>query len=317
MSAIKFYPEEVIFAPTGICNLKCPHCFVKKSKRNLKVSDAIKFLESCKGTTVRKVSFSGGGEPFLNIDFLVEVIKYCVDNAYNFGRITTNGIWWSSKEELTEKLKMIREAGFDGKIGLSYDSFHGQKLSEVRQFCREVFKIFDGTTIEIQSVISQFQFDVKNLEILAQGFDCKTEQDIDKTTGQGTIFIKGKSIFIPVMRQPQSFLSNDTRAWKSDKWFKDDFCEGPGQVLFVHPDGNIAPCCGFANENKELFIGTIKQDFDTIMHQASKNPMLKICYNDGLSKQIKELKKNGVEIPGKTSDICAFCDFVCKNQNKS
>lgn len=314
MSKVKFYPEEVIFAPTGTCNLKCPHCFVKKTKYNLKVSDAIKFLESCKGTTVRKVSFSGGGEPFLAMDFLVEVIKYCIDNAYNFGRIMTNGIWWQSKEELTEKLTILKEAGYDGKIGLSWDSFHGQKISEVRQFCREVFKIFDGTSVEIQSVISQFQFDLKNLEILAKGFDCGIEYDLDKNTGVGTIFIKGKSIFIPVMRQSQSFLSTDTRAWKSDKWFKDDFCEGPGQVLFVHPNGNIAPCCGFANENKELCIGTIKQDFDTIMHQASKNPMLKICYNDGLSKQIKELKKNGVEIPGKTSDICAFCDFVCKNQ---
>lgn len=316
MSRIRFYPEEIIFAPSGICNLKCPHCFVSKTKKTLKSKDAISFLETCKGSTVRKIGFSGG-EPFLCMDFLTDVISYAVDNAYNFDRIMTNGIWWQTKEELIEKLTIIRDAGYDGKIGLSYDSFHGQKISQIKTFCQAVFEIFGKTSLEIQSVISQFQFDVKNLELLGKGFGCEAEYNIDKSTGAGMIFLKGKDVFIPVSRQPQSFLSNDTRAWKSDKWFKDDFCEGPGQVLFVHPDGNIAPCCGFANENPELFIGTIKQDFDTIMHQASKNPMLKICYNDGLSKQIKELKKKGVDIPGKTGDICAFCDFVCKNQNKS
>ena len=83
----------------------------------------------------------------------------------------------------------------------------------------------------------------------------------------------------------------DERAWKSRKWFKDDFCEGPGQVLFVHSDGNIAPCCGFANENKELFIGTVSENYQQIMENARHNKMVKICYENGLSKKIKELKR--------------------------
>ena len=41
--------------------------------------------------------------------------------------------------------------------------------------------------------------------------------------------------------------------------------------------------------------------------------MIKTCFKDGLSKKIKELKKQGIEFPGKTEDICAFCDFVCNH----
>lgn len=310
MSKTKFFPEEVIFAASNECNLHCPHCFVKRDGAKLSSQDAIAFLETCKGSTIRQIGFSGG-EPFLQMDFLLDVIKYAVDNAYMFDRIMTNGIWWNNHQELISNLQALRDAGYDGKIGLSYDSFHGQKITQLKEFCAAVFEVFDSTTLQIQSVASKFSLDITNLDILAREFNCTIEKNLDKNTGTGTIIIKNNTTFIPVDRQPQSFSGKDTRAWKSDKWFKDDYCEGPGQVLFVHPDGNIAPCCGFANENPKLFIGTIKQDFDTIMHQASKNEMVKTCYNEGLSKKIKELKKKGVEFPGKTDDMCAFCDFVC------
>ncbi|MCQ2582937.1 MAG: 4Fe-4S cluster-binding domain-containing protein [Treponema sp.] len=312
MSKLKFYPEEVLFAPGTQCNLHCPHCFVTRNNEVLNSQDAINFLESCKGTTIRRIGFTGG-EPFLYTDFLVDVIKYAVSTSYTFDHIQTNGVWWTSKDELNEKLNRVRDAGFDGKFGLSFDSFHGLKLAAIKDFCDAVFKIFDGTSIEIQSVISQFQIDIKNIEFLANYLKCKIEYDLDEETGVGTILIKNDTIFIPVYRQLQSFPSTDTRTWKAAKWFKDDYCEGPGQVLYVHSNGNIAPCCGFSNENEKLIIGNIKQDFDTVMHQASKNEMLKICYNDGLSSQIKAFKKAKIDFPGKTEDICAFCEFVCNH----
>lgn len=312
MSKTNFFPEEVFFAASNECNLHCPHCFITRKPIKLSSQDAIHFLESCKGSTIRQIGFSGG-EPFLQLDFLLDVIKYAVDNAFMFDRIMTNGIWWKTKEELYSTLQALRDAGYDGKIGLSFDSFHGQKITQLKDFSSAVFEIFDGTTLQMQSVVSKFSLDITNLDILAREFDCTIEKDLDKTTGIGTIIIKNNTIFIPIERQPQSFASKDTRAWKSDKWFKDDYCEGPGQVLYIHPDGNIAPCCGFANENEKLFIGNIKQDFDTVMHQSSKNEMIKTCFKDGLSKKIKELKKQGIEFPGKTEDICAFCDFVCNH----
>ena len=110
---------------------------------------------------------------------------------------------------------------------------------------------------------------------------------------------------------PQTFQSDDKRGWQSKKWFKEDFCEGPGNILFVHADENIAPCCGFANENCALFIGKITDSFDSVMQNAEKNPMIKLCFEKGLSSLIKKLEKEK-KLPGKTGDICTFCDFIAK-----
>jgi hypothetical protein len=110
----------------------------------------------------------------------------------------------------------------------------------------------------------------------------------------------------------ESYTSDDERSWQDKKWFKEDFCSGPGQILYVHSDGRIAPCCGFANENEKLIIGNINQTFNEVINQAKQNEMIKLCYLDGLSSKIKELKKQKLLPKGKTKDNCTFCDFICK-----
>lgn len=248
------------------------------------------------------------------MDFLCSIIKTTVENDLMFDRIMTNGVWWRTEEELSENLQKIYDAGYDGKIGLSLDSFHNQEIEEIIIFMKKVYEIFgNGDTIEIQSVISSNPedkiLDFENIDKIAEAFGCETELYLDKKTGRGTIILSGQDKLIQIQREEQSFPSSDNRVWKDKKWFKDDYCQGPGQILFVHPDGNIAPCCGFSNENPALFIGTISDTFQKVMENASTNRMIRICYEEGLSGQIKPLKK---KIPGKTRDICAFCDFVCK-----
>ncbi|MCR4579726.1 MAG: hypothetical protein K5681_05195, partial [Treponema sp.] len=86
--------------------------------------------------------------------------------------------------------------------------------------------------------------------------------------------------------------------------------------LYIHADGNIAPCCGFANENPALFIGKITDTFEEVIQKAAENPMVKICYQEGLSHYRKHglrkiLRSQKKKLPGKCSDICSFCDFAC------
>lgn len=286
-----FCPTEIIFSATTACNLHCSHCFVNREAKKIDSEDAVKFLKSAVDTdsSIDRLGFSGG-EPFLYLDFILDLTKAALSMDLMFDQIMTNGDWWTTEENLTETLTKLYEAGYDGKIGLSWDSFHGQSTERMLTFIKTVQKIFGSDSINIQSVSDNT--DNKNL-------------------------ISEIPDGIPVFTLPQTFQSNDNRAWQAKKWFKDDYCEGPGQILFIHPDGNIAPCCGFANENKELFIGNIKQDFSTVMNQAAENKMISICYEKGLGKYKKELKKqlkkNGQKFPGKCSDICSFCDFVCRN----
>ncbi len=311
-----FVPSQIIFAATEACNLHCSHCFVSQTPAKLDYEDAIKFLESCKDSCINTVGFSGG-EPFLASDFICKVSEYACKNDFLFDRIMTNGVWWNTQNQLVEILTRVYNSGYDGKIGLSYDSFHNQPYSKILAFIKTVYSIWNNTSmIEIQSVISDNPNDkiqdLENFEKLSEDLNTEVSLNLDKT-GKGIIVLQNDQIFLPIYRTEQSFSSEDKRAWNSKKWFKDDFCEGPGQILFVHSNGNIVPCCGFANENEKLVIGSITDNLQTVLKNACSNKMVELCYTNGLSKAIKICKKNKIRIPGKTTDICAFCDFVCKN----
>ncbi|MGN0722374.1 MAG: SPASM domain-containing protein, partial [Treponema sp.] len=188
-----------------------------------------------------------------------------------------------------------------------------------------VLKIFGENSLEIQSVV---KFSEKNkkvtktslfplLEELSELLSC-TQKIVfqKKSTALFKIvkenFSESTPFEIPVFIFPQSLKSKNPKSFKSRKWFKEDFCEGPGNILYVHSDGNIAPCCGFSNENSELFIGTIDNSFEKILKNAKENKMISLCFTEGLSSRIKKTDS----LKGKTDNICTFCDFICTSCKK-
>ena len=326
-----FHPNEIIFSTTTACNLHCEHCFINRTPHKLEISDAVRLIESCvesgrqpgpDGTplpVIDRIGFSGG-EPFLYLDFLIEVTKTAISHDLMFDQIMTNGDWWQNEAALTATLQKVYDAGYDGKIGLSWDSYHGQTTDRMETFIHKVQEIFGEDSINIQTVeddtalpnVSLSSSDNVSLSGLTRQslIDSKLKIPVSSTG-------MTNSSNIPVYTLPRTYTSEDPRAWQARRWFKEDYCQGPGNILYVHADGNIAPCCGFANENPALFIGTIHDSFETIMQNAATNPMIKICYEEGLSHYRrhglkKSLHSQGKKLPGKCSDICSFCDFVSK-----
>ena len=289
-----FCPTEIIFACTSACNLRCGHCFVNREARKLDINQAVSFLNGCvkSGSSVERVGFTGG-EPFLYMEFLLELTRATVANDLLFDQIMTNGDWWHDKQELRDKLQSLYDAGYDGKIGLSWDEYHGQSEERMVTFIKTVQEIFGEENINIQRVEGGESLPLARTSSLA-------------TPSNGG---HSRNAPVQIYHLPRTYPSENPLAWKSKRWFKDDYCEGPGNILYVHADGNIAPCCGFANENPALFIGRITDSFETIMKNAANNKMVQLCFTKGLSRY-KRFKK----FPGKTSDICSFCDYVCKNK---
>lgn len=322
-----FYPEEIIFAPSSRCNLKCPHCFVPgKSLYGdspvLEVGEACSFLASCleAGRSDLLVGFSGG-EPFLCLDFLCGVSEFAVEAGFLFSRVVTNGVFSRSREEIKAGLCRLRDSGFDGKIALSFDVYHGQNAEDAAFFLQTAMDVFgDSSAGEIWSVIPPedravefYHVLIKTGEILEASFNPPSVSPLDILT-PGRLVLEGRDFFIPVYNNRRSVSAVDLK-WDGENWFSDDFCEGPGQCIFVHPDAAAAPCCGFANYRDALKIGHIREGYSALMDNASKSPAVFVCYEKGLGARRSELEAGGFVFPGKTGDICAFCDYLCSIEN--
>ncbi len=320
-----FKPDEIIFAPTGQCNLYCAHCRVKRGADELDAAAAIRFLDDCIESetlpSIERVGFSGG-EPFLMPGFLVELSAAVAERGLLFDRLMTNGDWWADEAELAATLGALYEAGFDGMLGLSYDAYHGQDPSRIAAFLGAYYRIWgrkDGA--ELLSVRSPddaaFLGDLDRLSALLGGSvesrDGEPSRIVDEAYRAHTADDPddGSGLCLPILRSPRS-ASAEEGAWAARSWFEDDYCEGPGQVLYVHPDGSVAVCCGFANERPELILGNIREGYEALMAAAAKAPHVGACYEKGLGRLRKELEAKGVVFPGKTSDICFFCDYLCE-----
>ena len=150
------------------------------------------------------------------------------------------------------------------------------------------------------------------MQNLAKKLNCSLSIDSKAKGYTKLVVIKNSHIFIPVYISEQCFSSEQSALWQDKKWFKEDYCLGPGNILFVHPNGKIAPCCGFANENKKLFIGDISESFEQIIKNAENSFMVRVSHIDGLSKTRKKLEKVGVVFQVKPKILVAFAIIFAK-----
>ncbi len=311
-----FYPEEVIFAPASACNLVCKHCFAPHNNEALSIDSACTFLSSClkANRSDLLVGFSGG-EPFLCMDFICEVSAFACKNDFLFSRVVTNGIFGNSMLERELALERLFASGFDGKIALSFDSLHGQGAKEAAHFLLAAIGISSDTTVaEIWSVIPQ-NADASFFNVFQEAaaiLELEVPIEAKDFMKPCRFLLRSDDIVIPVYRFYEA-LPPYKMSWDAKNWFQDDFCEGLGRCFFVHPDGSVAPCCGFANFYPKILIGTIDEGYATLMENAKISPGVSICQGEGISAFREKLEAEGIAFPGKASDQCAFCAYLFEN----
>jgi MoaA/NifB/PqqE/SkfB family radical SAM enzyme len=323
-----FTPREIIFAPTGLCNLACPHCRVDRARGRrsgeapLSLEEALTFIDDCLscGIEIERIGFSGG-EPFLEPIFLQGIIAHTVERELLFDRLMTNGDWWEGNEQLENTLRDIYDSGFDGTLGISYDDWHEQDSRRMETFIRKVREVESSASIELFAVRNRDgSSPIKRYQDLASGLGADLEWY--ESENRGTI---GGDWNISVTLSPcsdagaastdqgstRSSASWSSAAWSDDDWFIDDWCEGPGNVFYVHPDGMVSVCCGFANEKKELIPGRVSDGAKALLERARSMPMVHACYVQGLGSIRVQMEKEGALPPGKTKDMCLFCHWLC------
>lgn len=286
--------EEVLLSPTTLCNLSCPHCDIRRSKKRLPENSVFSFLEDCKKHGIDRVGFTGG-EPFLALPFLCSVAKKSVALGMYFDRIMTNGVWFRDKSHLENSLERLHKAGYDGSICLSVDYFHRQSIKKLKTFIKTVRSVWNREDM-VSAAYTSGKDDrktLKKLKAILTAFPKMHAHKIDLS---------------PIGKAQR--LKNP---WDG-KWFKEDYCKGPGNVFFILPDGSVKPCCGYANEHGELTIGNIGRDsVKTLLANLKKNRLADTIFNSGLSSIRKRLERKEYKFPGKTSNHCFFCHYIIEN----
>lgn len=304
-----FFPKEILFSLTTKCNLRCAHCDIKQRPKILNKKAALKFLGASFRNGIKRVGFTGG-EPFLALGLMCAISQEAARQGMFFGRIMTNGSWFRTDKELAAALYRLFRAGYDGDLCLSVDAFHRQDLKKCSSFIRMTAAIWRRR-------------DIVSIAAVKGAREGRTRERLAKlarllrgclvTINGRPAAIKNEDLFIRIFYIDLSPIGKAVglkKGWDG-RWFKDDLCKGPGNVLFVLPDGTVKPCCGYALDADILTIGSIERDSPgQLIHNARQNRFIASIFNSGFHPLRRRLERSGVRFPGRTTNHCFFCYYL-------
>lgn len=300
--------DEVLFCPTGECNLRCLPCAGQWVQERLSKTAAERFLAECGRAGIKRVGFTGG-EPFLAMATLLAIIRGAVKRNMLFDRIMTNGVWFRSNKHLEQSLQRTIKAGFDGEFCVSVDAFHEQDMKQVARFIKCAVAV--GRRPDIVSIASIWdtrQRETKRKLVQLAGLLKARIERHSKTWAirSDEAFVKVNAIEL----SPIGRVAKEKMPWDG-RWFREDYCAGPGRALFVLSNGDVKPCCGYASHLADFTVGNINSDsFRKIASNAKRHRFMSTVYASGLSTIRKRLERKGFRFPGKTSNHCFFCYYI-------
>lgn len=255
-----------------------------------------------------------GGEPFLYPEFLNAISKEAVKLGFGFDRIITNAGWFKDQKHLETTLTQLRHAGFDGSFCVSIDDFHKVPVAKIARFITTVVQL-TGKVTGLSLVYVKSIYKVRKLAHYLSGKISKMNRlvvtplpDFPGLSAKIT-----KIDLCPVDRA--GILASP---W-SKQWFKEDFCQGPGQVLYVCPNGDVKPCCGFASDLPEMSIGNIyRHKVKEMIRKARSDRFIRTVYSQGLLALKDRYEQCHPEEKLKpTRDHCFFCWYMQKKGIRS
>ena len=134
-------PGQLVIQLTDRCNARCPQCGMRATnlfyRRVIDLDDAKRAIDHAAMGGVQAVSFTGG-EPFLVMDALLNLIRHAQAAGIPFIRTGTNGFFFAhdSEARLMDRVKNIAEAlaatdlytlwiSIDSSLGRTHESMRG------------------------------------------------------------------------------------------------------------------------------------------------------------------------------------------------
>jgi hypothetical protein len=323
-----FRPNYLAFAGTYQCNLSCAHCCVPiEWEDRLAIAPALRFLESAHVAGIGVLGFTGG-EPFVYPEFLVALSRRAARLGMRFDKIMTNGAWWvgagavaktppravptaADRVYLRRTLAALYRAGFSGRIGVSIDKFHPVATPILREFC-EAVRAASGRDDAI-SLNYASRDRAEGLErIRALAADLGGTVAFSDVLGGHMLVSETLSMTLHWNHLAPVERAERLGGGWDGAWFREDYCEGPGQALIVTAKGEVKPCCGFASDLDQLTIGSIyEHSAEEVIARGRAHPYVGRIFREGLS-AIKDeiLARDPQALPGATTNHCFFCWYA-------
>lgn len=274
------------------CNANCDICSVECSPyctEELDCDDIKKFIDSCIGTTIKKISFTGG-EPFLRYDVLKELVKYSKEKGF-IPTTVTNGFWASSYDKAFSKMKELAECGL-ARINISYDHYHAKYVD-----------VMNVKNIVIACNRLNLPFDIAIIK-------CNEEKigDIVDSFGNDC----GVVNFITAECEPVGNAVNRLNKDSFDKRIQTNhLCCPYNGIITLYFDGSIYPCCSHYIFGSKLKIGNFRKiSMPEVLQKIRNNGLLYILRNYGFDPIIEMNPEIASNIPDRLSSPCEACKIL-------
>lgn len=279
----EYKPTRLVLSLTSSCNLRCVYCYAEAGKKNLTmpwsiakeaIDQTIRNLQEKGGKRLR-VTFHGGGEPFVVFPLMKRCVEYICsvwEGTKDFSVVTNGTLITSEIADWLQVHQFRLTISLDGppeiqniqrpKIngeGSYDDAFRGARLLQERRM-----------RFGIRATITKSNiFKIRNLQDIAKELGCGLKLEPLTPVGRG---VEMESVSIEDFYEQYSlaqllateYALSLKSTYSTDFNPKCIFCSGDGEMFCVLPDGNVSTCSRVTKEDDPLvdkfIIGTISEE---------------------------------------------------------
>lgn len=276
------------------CNASCAHCAVSSgpdAARVMSNSQIKKIIDGAFWDGKRPSIGLSGGEAFLHLDDLLEIIAYAVKKGARVA-VNTNCYWAQDMDQARSIVRQVQAAGVH-KLVASTDTFHRKYIDDQGVVNAVNACIEAHLEIEVQYVATRksermFEFIGRHADelvnITCREIPCHPVGRAEKMKPQ-TLILRSK-------------LPGGT-------------C--PNAVLSVSADGRYIPCCNTAGHLEALQVGTIVENAQDVACRFAHSPVMRKLWKSGPRSFVGTALATGfVPQPLGYVDQCHLCHDLFK-----